>query len=65
MYFANFLISSYANEIIGTRDIERRKILIKAAEKRLGIEIHNPNALAEQPSITKENVEILFINSHT
>ena len=64
MYFANFLISSYANEIIGTKDVERRKILIKAAEKRLGIEIYNPNALAEQPSITKENVEILFINSH-
>lgn len=64
MYFANFLISSYAQEIIGTRDVDRRKILIKAAERRLGTELYNPNALAEQPSLDKNKMETLFINAH-
>lgn len=64
MFFANFLISSYAQEIMGTRDVDRRKILIKAAERRLGVEIYNPNALAEQPSLDKNKVETLFINAH-
>lgn len=64
MYFANFLISSYAQEIMGTNDLSRRKILLKAAEKRLGIEIHNPNALVEQPTLDKNKIETLFINAH-
>lgn len=64
MFFANFLISSYAQEIIGTRDVDRRKILIKAAERRLGTELYNPNALAEQPSLDKNKMETLFINAH-
>lgn len=64
MYFANFLISSYAQEIMGTRDVSRRKILIKAAERRLGLELHNPNALAEQPTLDKNKMETLFINAH-
>lgn len=64
MFFANFLISSYAQEIMGTRDVDRRKILIKAAERRLGLEIYNPNALAEQPTLDKNKVETLFINAH-
>ncbi len=64
MFFANFLISSYAQEIVGTRDVDRRKILIKAAERRLGTELYNPNALAEQPSLDKNKMETLFINAH-
>lgn len=64
MYFANFLISSYAQEIMGTRDVSRRKILIKAAVRRLGLELHNPNALAEQPTLDKNKMETLFINAH-
>lgn len=64
MFFANFLISSYAQEIVGTRDVDRRKILIKAAERRLGTELYNPNALAEQPMLDKNKMETLFINAH-
>lgn len=64
MYFANFLIASYAQEIVGTRDVDRRKILLKGAERRLGIEIYNPNALVEQPSLDKNKMETLFINAH-
>ncbi len=64
MFFANFLISSYAQEIVGTRDVDKRKILIKAAERRLGTELYNPNALAEQPSLDKNKMETLFINAH-
>lgn len=64
MFFANFLISSYAQEIVGTRDVDRRKILLKAAERRLGTELYNPNAIAEQPSLDKNKMETLFINAH-
>ena len=64
LYFSNFLISTYAQEIVGTRDVDRRKILIKAAERRLGVEIFNPNKIAEQGSLDKNKMETLFINSH-